>query len=833
MKNATREPLAHTKLLHMRKIFFTIALFVSIQTIAFCQGSSPVLENAVSKIKTTITDRIIEKAYLHFDRPYPYYVAGDVMYFKAYVTMGELHQLSTISGILHVDLIGNNNLLLQTKAIQLTNGVGWGDFSLPDTLQKGGYRVRAYTNYMRNGDHAYFFDKNISVSSINNVDRVAAVNKKAGQPSLQFFPEGGNMVTDVHTKVAFKAVGADGLGIDVKGAILDDANTEVAKISSSHFGMGTFEFIPEEGKKYKAKVTYSNGAQATVNLPDAAAKGIALAVNTNDPSKISIEIRANRAYYKENLNKEVNLLVYWSGSVKKVNTKLDNEVLGLDLPTAGMKTGIMQVTLFSDKGEPLSERLVFIQNPDLLNLAITSNKPSFAKRENVLLNFNAKGTQGPVKGSFSVSVIDESKILVDENAESTILTNILLTSELKGYVEKPNYYFANVNNETRAGLDALMLTQGYRRFVWKQLLADNSTATAAAYKPERSIDITGKVKTKAGAPLPNIVVNLVPNAGGGLKTATTDAQGNFKFADMVFETGASFVLRTDSKSGKNAAIITLDAPEAGAAIDPANAIDAEYNSNADILASLQNNQKAGVVTASSDSRVYLKDDRIVGPKKATSYRSSSLGGPGHADQVINGDSFVDAPSLVTALNGIARGVDFLDGVPYLRSGNVFSASGGSTHPMLIVVDGVIGGAGSAGIDVIPPRTVETVEILKENNATIYGVRGGGGVMVITTRQNLGSTLVSKEMSPGVYSFTPAGFYKAKEFYSPQYNVADASKAPDNRTTIYWNPNVVTDSGGNGAVSFFNADGTGTYRVVIEGIDVNGNLGRQVFKYRVN
>ena len=88
------------------------------------------------------------------------------------------------------------------------------------------------------------------------------------------------------------------------------------------------------------------------------------------------------------------------------------------------------------------------------------------------------------------------------------------------------------------------------------------------------------------------------------------------------------------------------------------------------------------------------------------------------------------------------------------------------------------------------------------------------------------------MSPGVYSFTPAGFYKAKEFYSPQYNVADASKAPDNRTTIYWNPNVVTDSGGNGAVSFFNADGTGTYRVVIEGIDGDGNLGRQVYRYKV-
>jgi len=376
-----------------------------------------------------------------------------------------------------------------------------------------------------------------------------------------------------------------------------------------------------------------------------------------------------------------------------------------------------------------------------------------------------------------------------------------------------------------------MLTQGYRRFVWKQLLADNSTTTAAVYKPEQAINLTGKVKTRAGVPLPNLQVNLVPNGGGALKTATTDAQGNFQFNDMVFETGKSFLLKTDSKSGKNAAVITLDIPDAGAAIDPASEMDASYNSSADILASLQNGQKAGDMIASNDSRVYLKDDRVVGPKKTASYRSSNLGGPGHADQVINGDSFANSPSLVTALNGVARDVDFVNGVPFLKTGQVLQKNTLGANQMLIVVDGIVGGR---SIDDIPPRVVETVEILKEGNSSIYGVAGGGGVIVITTRQNLsGSTTISKEMSPGVYSFTPAGFYKAKEFYSPQYNVADASKAPDNRTTIYWNPNVVTDSGGNGAVSFFNADGTGTYRVVIEGIDVNGNLGRQVFKYKVN
>jgi len=88
------------------------------------------------------------------------------------------------------------------------------------------------------------------------------------------------------------------------------------------------------------------------------------------------------------------------------------------------------------------------------------------------------------------------------------------------------------------------------------------------------------------------------------------------------------------------------------------------------------------------------------------------------------------------------------------------------------------------------------------------------------------------MAPGVYSFIPPGYYKAREFYSPKYNVAEANKAPDTRTTIFWAPNLVTDPDGNAAVAFFNSDGTGTYRVVVEGIDTKGNLGRQVFKYKV-
>jgi len=818
----------------MKKILLAaVVICLSFHSNAYCQNGDEVLNNGITNLKDLLTNHIIEKAYLHFDRQYPYYVAGEGVYFKAYITKGERHEPSDLSGTLHVDLINKNDVILQSIALQLNKGTGWGDFALPDTLRKGSYRIRAYTAWMRTDKHPYFFDQYISVSSINNLDRIADAIKQGTPPSMTFFPEGGNMVTDIRSKVAYKAIGPDGLGINVNGVVVDNENKEVAKIAAAHLGMGVFDFIPEEGHTYKAKVTYADGSQSTIDLPAAEAKGITLSVNTNDPSKVSIEIRANRAYYKENKDKQLNLLFYYSGSLKRYTPKLDGDLLGLDLPANTFPTGVLQVTLLSGNGEPLNERLAFIQNPDLLNLSVAANKPVFSKRENVQLSLNAKNKDGnPVNGSFSVSVIDESKILVDENTENTILSYLLLSSEVKGYVEKSNYYFANVSKETRANLDALMLTQGYRRFVWKELLHGNADTTKVACNPEKTIDVTGALKTKTGEPIAGCAITLLAEAGGPVLNATTDGQGKFRFLNLVFETGTRFILKTQS-SGKKG-VLTFDVAAAGPAVSPGDQISSKYNANADILASFKNNQVRGVIMAGNvSSKVLLKEDKITGVKSTVNYRSSNLAGPGHADQVISGDEIKNAPALSTGLNGLARGVQFLDGVASLKTGMTISGSGQSLEPMLVIVDGLNAGRGTS-IDVINPGSVETVEILKAANASIYGMEGGQGVIVITTRQGAEKNdVITKEMSPGIFSVEPKGFYKAREFYSPGYDAALAVKnIPDLRTTVFWKPDVTTDADGNASFNFFNADGTGTYRVVVEGLDSKGNLGRQVFRYKV-
>ena len=944
----------------MRKVFYTIVLFASCFSInAYCQNGNTVLQNAVTGLKTLSTDHIIEKAYLHFDKPY--YAASDTIYFKAYVTLGERHDLSKASGILYVDLINPKNVIANSIKLQLINGLAWGDFALPDTLQKGNYRVRAYTKYMQNSPD-YFFDQTIPIGSIVNkgISENSPRSAKVQKGDIQFFPEGGELVTSLVSKVAFKAIGANGAGTNVKGVIVDNANKEVTKFASTHLGMGVFMLEAEEGKTYKAKVTFADGTQNTVDLPAPMSKGIVL-MATDTLDKISLEIRSNKAYFTENINKDLNLVIYCGGLVSTVSTKLDSRRLNMDIPHSQFASGIVKITLFSQNGEPLSERLVFLQNPDLLKLAISSDKASYQKRERVQINVNAKNKTGVgTDGHFSVSVIDESKVPVDENNETTILSYLLLTADLRGYVEQPGYYFAHNTSETRAALDALMLTQGYRRFTWKQLLGDNSAKFAFA--PEKTLDITGQAKSTAGVPAAKKDLMLTASIGGSVLGDKTDEAGNFGFKNLVFMDNTGFTLQvTGSTKNKATTILTVnnDGPEP--AVDEMNIPGISDDVNRQMIAYLDNSQQqqdqlyklglkrsifpqgqrlggvknadqviqgneistlpslvtalngrlngvdfiqgipylkggggkdpmlivvdgkvrgsyinlnnispgdvqtvellkgsnadaygiygnAGVLAITTrkgssgtdmqsdsykfDSKkvVALKNVPVTGKKG--SYRSSNLAGPGHADQVVSGDEIRNAPTVPDGLNGLLRGVDFTQGVPSLKTGTIANFSGNVTEPMLLVIDG--NKVSPNSLTSLNPNAIETVEVLKGPNTSIYGVEGGPGVLVVTTR--LGGNdpeSTEKTSALGTLKFTPKGFYKAREFYSPKYENIKANNRLDLRSTIFWKPELITDKDGNVSFDFNNADGHGTYRLVIEGIDNAGNIGRQVYRYKVD
>jgi TonB-dependent SusC/RagA subfamily outer membrane receptor len=811
-------------------LFFTSTLCISYA--AFAQSDNYEL-SIVDKLKNYFSTYDPEKAYLQFDRPY--YAAGDTIYFKAYITRGGHHELSDLSGVLHVDLINSENKIDQSIKLRLDSGVCWGDFALPDSISTGNYRIRAYTQWMLNQDQLDFFDQAILVGSftkrnVSDTQMQQTPHLTKDKADLQFFPEGGTLVEGIESKVAFKAIDANGHSINVKGVLLDKLDKQVCSFESSHLGMGYFIFQPEKDNSYKAKLSFADGSQNLVDLPKPEPSGISLSVTNDSISKISIRISANETYYPVNKNKDFLLVIYSGEKTISYPYKQDDTIISFDLEKKLFQTGVATVTLFSAEGEPLCERLFFVENNDPLSLQIHADKTSYGKKEKVNLSLKTENTAGlPVDGHFSVAIINESKIPMDENNERNILTNLLLTSDLTGYVEQPNYYFKDTSEEIRNNLDLLMLSQGYRDFEWKQVLSNEPKVLA--FLPERGLELNGKITNLSNKPISNGTVTLVPSHGGSLLSSTSDIKGYFKFSNLVFTDTARLVLSAvNAKGGNFTKIIYLNSNNEPPVSDRKYAPQSSEDSSLFSYIEKEKKDHDEYIKHIPFRGQMLKEVTVKAVKEDDHYRTQSLAGAGFADQVMHADEIEQiGGQLTTSLNGRLRGVNFAQGIPYLPS----SIATKGPAPMLLILDGaeIKLGTPSFSIDDIPSTQIETIEVLKYASASIYGMDGANGVLIITTKD--GSEANKDIVSVGVLPIAPIGFYKARTFYSPKYEYTNGnSTVPEMRPTIYWNPEIKTDKDGKTSIDYFNAETTGIYKVIVEGIDKNGNVGRLVYRYKV-
>jgi len=673
---------------------------------------------------------------------------------------------------------------------------------------------------MRNKADFGFFEKTIPVGALKPVRVPEAAVKQEGQnarPDVQFFPEGGSFVVDLPAKIAFKAIGPDGLGMAVKGVITDDAGAQVATFTSEHLGMGYFYLTPAERKTYSAKVSYPDGRQQMISLPKPAPEGISLTVDNDSLPKAIVSIMANSVFFNNNKGKNLSLVISSGGLITSVTCKLDSPVIKLDILKRKLRTGIATVTIFSPGNEPLCERLFFIQNYDALSLNFSTDKADYAQREKVNIKLNALNRKGGgATGHFSVSVVDESKAPDIGPDAGNILSDLLLTSDLKGYVEQPGYYFSDTSASASKNLDLLLLTQGYRRFEWKQVL--DTAKRFPALTPEHGITIAGQVTNLFNKPAVNGTITLLPVKGGSLLSAVTDDKGNYQFANLIFTDTTHFVLSAVNAKGKNSTKITyFDKPDRPSIKLIERVMSTLPDTAMGLLLNNDKMQQEELKKYGSTSGILLKEVKIH-EKNIPSQRSQSYVPEFAADQVIQGKDIPYGGSLSVRLMGLIRGVHFVGGVPILDVN--------MDGPMEVLIDGVPGNVDDVGTDV-----VEKVEVLKIPNAFIYGQEGRNGVLVITT--NGGTRLAEHMVAIGVLPIAPMGFYKAREFYSPKYDKVSAKNGrPDLRSTIYWNPELKTDTDGNAAFAYYNADGKGSYKITLEGIDKDGNIGRQVIRYEV-
>jgi hypothetical protein len=657
------------------------------------------------------------------------------------------------------------------------------------------------------------------------------VKATSNEIDVQFFPESGQLVNNLRSKVAFKATAASGLGEAVSGYVVNDLNEKVTDFTSEYAGMGSFTFVPLENKRYTAVLKFKDGSEKRIDLPKATNQGYVLSVNTADPQNVFLKVSAQKG--NDNSPEELTVLAQSNGVVHYISKKaLEGNTLSAiaSIPKSRFPAGVVHFTLFNAAFEPLAERLVFIRNKPALNFKIATEKATYRKREKVRMDFTATdSTNNPVLGAFSVSVTDETQLPFNDVNETTILSNLLLTSELKGFIETPNYYFTDINAEKERALDNLMLTQGWRKFEWKRIR--QGQFPLLAFRPETGIGISGQVVTRNGTPVAGGKVSLLSSQGTGMALDTlTDKQGRFMFDNLNFSDSTSVIVRARTANDRTNVYVDLDRLPPQVVTKNPNAASSEINVNQSLYAYLNNRnqqfeemRKTGLFRKS----LILEEVKIVDTKPKVK-QSSNLNGAGNADAILVASDLTTCYNLSFCLQGRVSGVVIQSGIAYLTR-NLYTYNS-APLPMLLVVDGVQ--VEPTYLSIINPLEVETIEVLKNiGNITIYGLNGSGGVLIITTKR--GSFTGSPDSYPqGFASFKPQGYYYSRKFYSPKYDSPASTSIPDWRSTIFWEPNLLTGPDGKTSIEFYAAAKPGTYKAVVEGLDINGSLVRQVYRFNV-
>lgn len=649
---------------------------------------------------------------------------------------------------------------------------------------------------------------------------------------VQFFPEGGDLVAGVSKKLAFKAVNSSGKGEKITGKIYDSKKKEVASFSDGAFGMGSIDFIPVAGETYKATVEFENGQQRTYDLPAVKEEGINIVLHNEDETTLQLGLVANDAYYEKMTNQPFYVLGQSNGHlVYAAQATLKNSSILISIPKEKLPNGIVQITLMQPDGKPISERLVFNQSQPLLDISVKTDKSDYKQKEAVKLSIHVP-PKDSLSGNFSVAVIDETKVPHNDDSELGILSNFLLTSDLKGYVEQPNYYFNAKNENRKEALDALLMTQGFRRFSYDDLIAEK--LPQVQFFPEQGISLAGTLRLNTGRPYPNGGLLLSVPSRNIRKDTYTDNSGRFAFENLVFPDSSKVTISARGNDNFRSLVIHMD-PTYFPGIDQGN----PYTS--DNIQNIDQEMKAYLTNSKNEYRTSILIDEIevtgVQRKLVTSKEFSALSGLSMPEHRIEAERLSGCNVLTMCLSTLLTGITYDNQtLKYYITRNY---NQGSRVPVQFFLNGMP--IDEPSLNSIQPTEIEAIEIfLRDELGTVSRTYQNDGVVSIMTKKNdqkkqpRMSLAEIESLLPktNIIDMMPLGYVKERQFYSPKYATPESKNTNDYRTTVYWNPEIVPDGQGNAVVEFYNADGNGKYKVVVEGQDQAGNIGRTIYHYNV-
>ncbi len=663
---------------------------------------------------------------------------------------------------------------------------------------------------------------------------------------VTFHPEGGYLVPGEECRVAFKAIDSYGDGIAVRGRVVDSSNNEVTRFESLHGGMGVLRFTPRLGEAYRAECVARDSLRASFALPAVNDSAAVVSASLRGDSVIDLRVKGRCPGDAVVAIQERGLLVYAGrlGGRREVS-----------IGCGGLQSGVVQVLLLDGALNALSERLLFVRAADTRTAAVTTERPTYGSRDKVILNLRLGGYAN-AGGDVAVSVTD--RLFGDETGGGNILSNLLLQSELRGHIENPAYYFEADDSVRRASLDALLLTQGWRRYdIPASLRGEYQYPTAAI---EKSQQISGTVKSLwRGKPLADATVRILSKKIGFARAVKTDSVGRFYFKGFDNVDGATYQLEAVNKKGDTESNVEIDYdiyPD----IEPIGGIvDYKPTTNNDGTA---NNDDAVEQMRLSASGVYnIILNELVVEGHAPQFGDKSITEI-MASKTFDGDYFEEEG--VTTLEEIIRKLPgvLVKGngdvvyrnrpVMFLVDEMVFSPSGTSDAGDIVANYGenrrrrarAGGGAvaeasfaaamralsyptSSRGMlreveDAIPFDMIKQVSFLPPNATLTFSMEGNAAIAIDLKE----GVEIGDEKPYGMKYIMPLGYQQPAEFYSPKYakDFGNNSDGGDLRSTVYWDPDVKIDADGNAMVEFYANDNRNTrYDVLVEGVTGDGEL----------
>lgn len=746
-----------------------------------------------------------EKIFVHTDKST--YLPGEIIWFKVYCVDGNDHRPLNLSKVVYVDVLDNNQLaVIQTK-VQLKNGSGSGSLYVPVSVSNGIYKFRAYTNWMKNFSPEFYFEKTITL--INPLKYPETIAKDATPAyDIQFFPEGGNLVNGIASKVAFKAVGQNGKGASLTGAVIDQHNDTVARFRSLKFGMGNFSFTPIAGNTYKAIINIGNNAPIVKTLPEVSNQGYVLKLTDNGSGQLDVTVTSNA-----NTDGGIYVFAHTRQVVKAAESaSFNNGVAHFKINKSNLDDGITHITIFNSAKQPVCERLYFKRPAQQLFIDASTDQQQYDVRKKINVSVEAKDKSGKaLNADLSMAVYRIDSLQAVDHSD--IFSYLWLNSDLKGSIESADYYFKNGNAETDEALDNLMLTQGWSRFQWNLLLENKPVSFS--YLPEYwGHIIAGKiVNSETNAPAKGILTYLgVPGKRVQLYTSQSDSLGRLLYITKGFYGPSEIVVQTNQL------------------------IDSTYRIDITSPFSEQYSKTILPKLAFSPGMQKSLQEHSLGIQVLNIYSANML--KRFDEPVIDSAAFYGQPHKAYKLDDFTRFTTMEEDLrEYVSDLNVVREKG-KLHIKTLNDRGFLDGDPMVLLDGIPvfntdkvfsidPLKVRRLEVIRERY--YYGPSEEEGIFSFTTyKGDLGGV----DLDPHAVVIDYEGLQLQREFYSPVYDTETqaTSRIPDFRNLLYWSPSVST--AGKNAVSFFTSDQKGKYVGVIQGITAKGEAGSQYFTFEV-